>query len=172
MKRIIIIISTVFLFAILGVLILFFSQDRYITKEEAKQIAKEDISNKDGKYEFASIEFTETNDTYIYTLIFNDNVNLYTYKINAKNKKIIYSKKESLTNNKEYMREDDILNIVFEHSNLNKINCNIISNLVTLEDGFPIYNTIFYNNNIRYEYKTNAYTGAIISVVKLTENAT
>ena len=80
---------------------------------------------------------------YIYTLEFSDKVNYYTYKINAKTKKIISSKKELLTNNKIYMKEDEILNIVFKNAKLSKEECNLISNLVTLEGDIAIYNTIF-----------------------------
>lgn len=156
---------------ILGLTFKYFTTENYITSEEAKEIAMADVSNKDGEYTFNSIEYSETNETYIYTLIFSDKVNLYTYKINAESKKIISSKKESLTNNKIYMQEDDILDIVFKHAKLIQTDCTLLSNLVTLEDSIPIYNTVFYYNNVRYEYKTNAFTGAIISVIKLNENA-
>lgn len=171
MKKIIVIICTVFFIAIVGMSIKYLTTDRYISSDEAKEIAINDVSNKDNEYTFNSIEFKETNDTYIYTLLFTDKINNYTYKINAKNKKIISSKKESLTNNDVYMAENEILDIIFKHAGFNKNDCNLLSNLVTLEDGLPIYNTIFYNNNIRYEYKTNALTGTIISVIKLNENA-
>ena len=166
-----ILICTIFLLAISGIVVKHFSSENYITSDEAKVIATEDISNKDGEYSFNSIEFSETNDTYIYTLVFTDKINSYTYKINAKTKKIISSKKESLTNNKTYMKETDILDIVFKHSKLNRVECTLLSNLVTLEEGIPVYNTTFYHNNIRYDYKVNAFTGAIISVIKLNENA-
>lgn len=172
MKKIMIIICTIFLILIVGISIKYFTTEKYITSDEAKQIAMDDVSNKDGEYFFNSMEFSETNDNYIYTLIFNDKINSYTYKINAKSKKIISSKKESLTNNKIYMNDDDILNIVFKHSKLNRNDCTLLSHLVILEDGMPIYNTTFYHNNVRYDYKTNAFTGAIISVIKLSENAT
>lgn len=172
MKKIIIIICTIFLIIISFLGYKYLVPNKYITSDEAKEIAMKDVSNKDNNYTFNSIEFTETTkDTYIYTIIFSDKINLYTYKINAKSKKIISAKKESLTNNKIYMQEQDILNIVFKHAKLNKYDCNLLSNLVILEDGNPIYNTVFYYNNIRYEYKTNAFTGSIISVVKLNENA-
>ena len=144
--------------------------EKYITSDEAKQIAMDDVANRDGKYEFNSIEFKETNDTYIYTLEFSDKVNYYIYKINAKNKKIISSKKESLTNNKVYIKEDDIINIVFKHAKLSISECNLISNIVTIEGNISIYTTVFYYNDIKYEYKTNAFTGSIISVSKLNEN--
>ena len=147
------------------------NDNKYITSDEAKKIAINDVSNKDGNYTFNSVEFKETNDTYIYTLEFSDSVNYYTYKINAKNKKITFSKKESLTNNKIYMDENEILNIVFKNAKLNKNDCNLISNLITLEGNNPIYNTVFYYDNVKYEYKTNAYTGSIISITKLNENA-
>lgn len=145
--------------------------EKYITSEEAKQIAMNDVSNKDGKYEFNSIEFKETNDTYIYTLEFSDKINYYIYKINAKNKKIILSKKESLTNNKVYINADEIINIVFKHAKLSASECNLISNTITNEGNISIYTTVFYYNNTKYEYKTNAYTGSIISISKLNENA-
>lgn len=147
----------------------YLNKNTYITSEEAKKIAMNDVSNKDGEYTFNTIEYIEKDNLYILT--FSDKVNYYTYKINAKTKKIVSSKKESLTNNKTYIEESEILNIVFEHANLNKDNCNLISNLVTLEDGTPFYNIVFYHNNIRYDYKVNAYTGSIISVIKLNENA-
>ena len=149
----------------------YFAKDKYITSDEAKKIAMSDVANKDGEYQFNSIEFKETYKTYIYTLKFNDKVNHYTYKINARNKKIISSKKELISNPKVYMQEDDILDIVFSNAKLNRINCNLISNLLTIEDNNAIYNTVFFYDNIRYEYKTSAYTGSIISVVKLVENA-
>ena len=149
----------------------YFTTDRYITSEEAKQIAIEDISNKDGKYEFNLVEYKETNDTYIYILEFSDNVNYYTYKINAKNKKILSSKKELLNNNLIYIKEEEILKIVFKHAKLNQSECNLLSNKVTNEGNIAIYTTIFYYNNIKYEYRTNAFTGSIISVSKLDENA-
>lgn len=171
MKKIVIILCTILLILVASLGIRYFSTKKYITEAEAKQIATEDVSNKNGNYIFNSIEFSEINNNHIYTLNFYDNINLYTYKIDAKSKKIISSKKESLTNNKTYMKEEDILNIVFNHSNLNKTECNLLSNNVILEEGTPIYTTIFFYKNIRYEYKTNAYTGAIISVVKLNENA-
>ena len=133
------------------------------------EIAIKDVSNKDGDYIFNSIEYIEKDNIYILT--FGDKINYYIYKINAKNKKIISSKKESIDNNKNYIDEEELLNTVFEHAKLNRKECNLISNLVTLEDGIPLYNTVFYCNNIRYEYKINAYTGSIISVIKLDENA-
>ena len=171
MKKIMIIL-TILCMLCLGFLIYkYFATPKYITSEEAKTIAMEDVSNKDGKYDFNSIEFKETNNTYIYTLEFSDKVNYYIYKINAKNKKIISSKKESLTNNKVYISEDKILNIVFKNAKLDPEQCTLISNLVTLEGDIAIYNTIFYYNNTKYEYKTNAFTGAIISITKLNENA-
>jgi len=171
MKKIVIGILSLCLVSLCFITYNYYSKDKYITSDEAKQIAMDDVSNKDGKYQFNSIEFKETNKNYIYTLEFSDNVNYYTYKINAKNKKIISSKKEAINNNKVYMKEEEIINIVFKNAKLDKNNCNIISNLVTLEGNISIYNTVFYHNNIRYEYKTNAYTGAIISVTKLDENA-
>ena len=171
MKKVMIIL-TILCMLCLGFLIYkYFATPKYITSEEAKTIAMKDVSNKDGKYDFNSIEFKETNNTYIYTLEFSDKVNYYIYKINAKNKKIISSKKESLTNNKVYISEDKILNIVFKNAKLDPEQCTLISNLVTLEGDIAIYNTIFYYNNTKYEYKTNAFTGAIISITKLNENA-
>ena len=149
----------------------YFSKDKYITSEEAIQIAMDDVSNKDDKYNFSIVEFKEENNIYIYYLEFSDDINKYSYKINAKNKNIISSKKESLTNNKIYLSEDEILKKVFENAKLNKNDCNLISNLVTLEGNISVYNTVFFYNNIRYEYKINAYTGAIISVTKLKQNA-
>lgn len=173
MKKIVMGILSLLIVALGIVAFNYFTTDRYITSEVAKQIAMDDVSNKDGKYEFNSIEFKETTDNlYIYTLEFSDKVNYYTYKINAKTKKIISSKKELLTNNKVYMKEDEILNIVFKNAKLSKEECNLISNLVTLEGDIAIYNTIFYYNNIKHIYKTNAFTGAIISITKLNENET
>jgi len=171
MKKIMITILILFTLCLGFLTYKYFTTDKYITSDEAKQIAMDDVSNKDGKYDFNSIEFKETNDTYIYTLEFSDKVNYYVYKINAKTKKIISSKKESLTNNKVYINEDSILNIVFKNAKLDPEQCTLISNLVTLEGNIAIYNTIFYYNNTKYEYKTNAFTGAIISVTKLNENA-
>ena len=162
MKKIVIVICFIFLILISILLYKYFDSKNYISSDIAKEIAMKDVSNKDGNYTFNSVTYTNENDKYIYILEFSDNNNLYTYKIDAKNKKIIYSNRQSLTNNKEYMMEDDILEIVFKHANLNKNDCNLISNLVILEDNIPIYNTVFYYNNIRYEYKTNALTGSII----------
>ena len=104
MKRIILVILIV-IAIFLGIISfknLFYN--KYISSEEAKEIATKDVSNKDGIYLFNSVEFKETNNTYIYILEFSDKVNIYTYKINAKNKKIISSKKESISNNKVYMK--------------------------------------------------------------------
>lgn len=171
MKKIVITICTIFLIAILAITAHHFKYNTYITDEEAKEIAINDVSNKDNNYIFNSVEFKETNNMYVYTLIFTDKINTYTYRINARNKKIIYSKKEALNNKINYMKDEDIITIVFNHAKLNKNKCNILSNLVTVEEGTPFYNTIFYYNNTRYEYKTNAFTGAIISVTKLNENA-
>ncbi len=170
MKKIAIIVVIIFLIISSFIIYKHFNNE-YITSEEAQIIAMEDVSNKDNEYTFNSVEFKETNDMYIYTLEFSDNVNYYTYKINAKTKKIISSKKESLTNNKTYMKEEDILINVFKNAALDQSECNLISNIVILEGDIPVYNTVFYYNNIRYEYKTNAFTGAIISVTKLMENA-
>jgi len=172
MKKIIIIICTTFLIIIISMGIIYFSNDNYITSDEAKKIAMEDVSNKDNHYTFNTIEFIENDKTQVYILTFSDNNNFYTYKINAKNRKIVSSKKESLTNNKSYMKEEDILKIVFKHTKLNKDECNLVSSLVTIEEGVPFYNIIFFHNEIRYEYKINAFTGSIISVIKLNENAT
>jgi len=172
MKKIIIIICTIFLILSIAMGIIYFSRDTYISSEDAKKIAMNDVSNKNNEYTFNTVEFSKIDNTYIYTLSFTDKVNYYTYKINAKNKKIIFSKKDALNNNKNYIEENEILNIVFKHAKLNKNNCNLLSNLVTLEEGIPFYNTTFYHNNIRYDYKINAYTGSIISVIKLNENAT
>ncbi len=166
MKKIVVIILTIL---IIGSLIIFtvFKKDKLITEEEAKTIATSNVSNKNGNYEFNSVEFTQKGDIPIYTIEFSDNYNYYIYKINAKSKKIISSKKESLTNNKEYIDEKEILDIVFKHAKINRQDCNILSNLVTLEGNTPIYNPIFYYNNIKYSYKVNAYTGSIISVTKV-----
>ena len=171
MKKIIIIICTIFLIFICYFGYINFFANKYISSEDAKLIATKDVANKSNKYNFNSVEFKETNNTYIYTIIFNDEFNTYTYKINAKNKKIIFSKKESLTNNKIYMNEDDILEIVLKHANISKKECNILSNLIILDEGNTFYNTIFYKDGIRYEYKTDAYTGSIVSITKLNENA-
>jgi len=171
MKKIVIGILIVFLIIVGIFTFKFFTTEAYITSDEAKQIAMNDVANKTGEYTFNSVEFNENNGNYIYTLDINDIKNNYIYKINAKSKKIISSKKESLTNNKIYINEEEILNIIYKNANLNKKDCNLISNLVVLEGNIPIYNTVFYYNNIKYEYKTNAYTGAIISVTKLNENA-
>lgn len=149
----------------------FFSKEHYITSEEAIEIAENDVSNKENEYTHLSTEFKETNGTYIYTLEFKDKINTYVYKINAKTKKIISTKKYTLNSEKDYMNEDDILNIVFKNAKLDPKNCNLISNLVTIEGGIPIYNTIFYYNNTKYEYKVNGLTGSIISISKLNENA-
>lgn len=169
MKKILILLSTIFLISIIYFSVKYFTTNNYITSDEAIKIATLDISNKDNEYFFNTIDFKETNGTYIYTLEFNDKENSYIYKINAKTKKIISSKKESLNNNKIYISEEEIISIVFNHANINKNNANILSNAVLLEDGNPIYNTVFYSNNIRYEYKTNALTGSVISVTKLQE---
>lgn len=171
MKKIILGIMSVFIIVFGYFGFKYITNDKYITSEEAKKIAMDDVSNKDGNYQFNSVEFKETNDIYIYTLEFSDKVNYYTYKINAKNKKIISSKKELLTNNKIFMKEDEILNIVYKHAKLSPTECNLISNIVTNEGNISLYTTIFYYNNTKYEYKTNAFTGSIISVSKLLENA-
>ena len=168
MKKIIILICTIFLLIIIWLTYSFLYKD-IITSEEAIKIATNDVSNKDGEYIFNAVEYIEKDNVYILT--FGDKVNYYTYKINAKTKKIISSKKEALNNNKNYIDEEELLNIVFSHANLNKKDCNLVSNLVTLEEGTPFYNTVFYNKNIRYEYKINAYTGSIISVINQNENA-
>jgi len=171
MKKIIIIICTIFLISILILTYFYFKNSPYITSDEAKKIAMKDVSNKDNKYTFISVEYKETNKTYIYTLIFNDKNNLYTYKINAKSKKIISSKRESLKNNSKYIDDEIVLEKVLEHANFRKSNCNIISNSLVVEKGSPFYITVFYNQNVRYEYKTNAYTGSIVSITKMNENA-
>lgn len=171
MKKILMIILILFTLCLVLFTYQFFTKNRYITSDEAKKIAMNDVSNKDGKYEFNSIEFKETHNAYIYTIEFSDKVNYYIYKINAKSKKIIFSKKESLTNNKIYLDEEKILNIVYKHAKLDPNECNLIANLATLEGNITIYTTIFYYNNTKYEYKTNAFTGSIISVTKLNENA-
>lgn len=171
MKKIVLSMTCVFII-ILGYFgFKYITKDKYITSEEAKQIAIEDVSNKDGNYEFNSVEFNENNGIYIYTLEFSDKVNYYIYKINAKSKKIISSKKELLTNSKIFLKEEEILTIVYKHAKLSPTECNLISNTITNEGDISIYTTIFYYNNIKYEYKTNAFTGSIISVSKLSENA-
>ena len=171
MKKIVIIISTICFILISCLLLRYFFINRYITEEQAKEIAINHVSNKNNQYTFNSIEFKETNDTYIYTLIFEDNFNLYTYKINAKTRKILSSKKESLLDNKKYLSEDEILTKVLNYIGTTKTECNITNNAVKLVDGFPIYNTIVFHNNIKYDFKVNAYTGGIISVTKLNKNA-
>lgn len=172
MKKIVLGILVIIIIILSVIGINFFTKERYITSDVAKQIAMDDVSNKDGEYKFNSIEFKETtNNMYIYTLEFSDKVNYYTYKINAKTKKIISSKKEMINNNKIYMEEDEILKIVFKNAKLNKEECNLISNLITIEGETPVYNTMFYYNNVKHVYKTNALTGSIISVAKLDENA-
>lgn len=145
-------------------------KSKIITSEEAKEIAIKDISNKDGEYTFNNVEYKQNDDIEFYTLEFSDKYNFYIYKINAKTKRIMSAKKEAIANNKKYMKEDEILNIVFKHAKLNKNECNLLSNLITLEDNTPIYNPIFYYNEIKYNYKVNAYTGAIISVTKINAN--
>ena len=167
MKKILMIIFMIFLGSIGFLIYSLFSTDNYITSDEAIKIAQNDVANKDGNYNIISVEFKENNDNYIYTLKFSDNVNIYTYKINAKSKRIISSKKELLSNNDIYINEDEILDIVFNNAKLNRNECNLLSNLVVIEENNPIYHTIFYYNNDKYEYKTNAFTGAIISVTKL-----
>lgn len=170
MKKIGIIILTIF---ILGGAFFAFrkaQKSKIITSEEAKEIAIKDISNKDGEYTFNNVEYKQNDDIELYTLEFSDKYNFYIYKINAKTKKIISAKKEAIANNKKYMKEDEILNIVFKHAKLNKSDCNLLSNLITLEDSTPIYNPIFYYNETKYSYKVNAYTGAIISVTKINAN--
>lgn len=168
MKKIVLIITILIILGIPTYFIL--NKDKDLTPEEAKKIAINDISNKNNDYVFNSVEYNLVNDTYIYTLEFTDKNNYYTYKINAKTKKIISSKVESLNNNKIYLKEGDILTIVYNHAKINRNESNLLSNEVILEDNMPIYVTVFYYNNIRYEYKTNAYTGAIISVSKINEN--
>lgn len=169
MKKIIIIICTIFLLIIVLLSVKYFISPKYITEEEAKEIAINDISGRYNNYTFNSVEFKKEDNNYIYQLDFQDNINIYIYKINAKNKKILFSKKELLINNISYMNEEDILDIVFSHANLDKKTCNVIFNTVDFEDGIPIYSTTFYHNNIRYDYKTNGFTGSIISVIKINE---
>lgn len=171
MKKILIIILSVFIIFLSYFGYKYFTKTKYITEDEAKQIAINDVSNKDNEYDFNIIEFKKTNDNYIYVLEFSDKVNYYTYKINANNKKIISSRKESLTNNKVYMKEEEIEAIVFKHAKLSQSECNLISNIVANEGDISIYTIIFFYENIKYEYKVNAFTGSIISVSKISENA-
>ena len=170
MKKIGILIGTIFIIIIGYLTIRYITTDHYISVEDAKEIAMNDVANKDNNYKFNTIEYNNVNGNYIYILEFSDEVNLYTYKINAKTKKIISNKIESLLNNKSYMSEDDVLNIVYKHASISKSDSNLIANYVIIEDGIPIYNVVFYYSNIRYEYKVNALTGAVISVTRLNEN--
>lgn len=73
-------------------------------------------------------------------------------------------------NNLLHINSQDVLEIVLNHQGINDKDCNIISNDFIYEDNIPIYTTIFYYDNVRYEYKTNGYSGDIISIVKLNEN--
>ena len=74
-------------------------------------------------------------------------------------------------NNLTHINSQDILKITLNHQGVSEKDCTIISNEFIYEDNIPIYTTIFYHNGIRYEYKTNGYTGDIISIVKLNEKA-
>ncbi len=169
MKRIVLIIILI-LSLLLGITYYrYYEKHKYIDEDTAKEIALKDLAT-NNKITFNKIEYTYTNKNYIYTLEFQDNLNVYTYKIDAHSKKIIQRVKESLTSSLEYLSSDAILDIVFKHASLNRYDCNLISNDVSLQEQIPIYNTIFYYNNIKYDYKTNALTGAILSVSKLKEN--
>jgi len=149
----------------------YYSTPKMITSEEAMEIAFKDVANKDNEYNLISIEYKEANENYIYTLKFSDKVNHYIYKINAHNKKILSSKKEVLNNNLTYITEDEVLNIVLQDANLNRSDINLLENKILIEGNVTLYNPIFYYNNLKYSYKVNAYTGSIISVTKLNENA-
>ena len=170
MKKTMILISTIFLLILIILSIIYIQKETYISSEEAKQIVLNDISsNNNHKYTFNNIEIIETYNNFVYIITFSDSNNLYSYKINAKNKRILSKKKETITNDLTYMTKDDILKIVLNNANLNKNDCNILFNSIEIENNEPIYITIFYHNNIRYEYKTNPYNGIIISVTKLNE---
>ena len=171
MKKIVIGIFSLCLIAFCYILYNHYKNNNYITREEAKQIAMNDVSNEDGFYDFINIEYIETNNNYVYNLEFKDKTNKYYYKINAKNKRILSSKKEVINEEQEYMKESDVLEIAFNNVGLKRTECNLISSLVTIEEQIPIYNIIFYNKSIRYEYKINGLTGSIISLFKMNENA-
>lgn len=170
MKKIVIIICAILFILFIYTGIKYLKKDKYITENEAKLIATSDVSSKDNNFIFNKIDYTYTNDTYIYTLEFRDNINIYTYKIDAKTKRITSSTKELINSNLEYIDENTILDIVFKHASINKLDSNIITNAINTIDGIPIYTTIFYHNNIKYEYKTNGLTGSIISISKINEH--
>lgn len=170
MKKIVIIIGTILIVLICGIKIYITKNNSAISSTEAFDIAKNDVSNPSGNYTLSSIEYVKLNDENIYNIVFNDDYNVYTYKINSKTKEIISGKREIINDNSRFIDKDEMLEIIYKHANLNKYDCNLVVNDIKYEDGNPYYNTIFYSNGIKYQYKSNAYTGAIISVIKIDEN--
>ncbi len=171
MKKIFYGIFIILTLVFIGVFINFVSKKEIISENEVIEIILDDVKRNKEEFYFSHLELTNQDKKQIYNVDFNDEEYTYFYQINATNGHIINKNKEKITNEIYYIDENEIIDIAMKHANIEKEKAVIISNDLIMDD-IPYYETIFNYNDVRYEYKINAFIGEIISVAKINEKNT
>lgn len=140
------------------------SENKTISEEEAKKIAADYL-----KLNIDEIIFTKTKLDYddgllIYELEFYKGNTEYEFDINAYTKEIInisIDNNDYTTNNSNnYIGLEKAKEAVKKHAKIDNIF--FVESEFDFDNGTPIYELKFYDNNVKYEYEINANSGNII----------
>lgn len=140
------------------------SENKTISEEEAKKIAADYL-----KLNIDEIIFTKTKLDYddgllIYELEFYKDNTEYEFDINAYTKEIInisVDNNDYTTNNSNnYIGLEKAKEVVKNHTKIDNIF--FVESEFDFDNGTPIYELKFYDNNVKYEYEINANSGNII----------
>lgn len=65
-----------------------------------------------------------------------------------------------------YISGDKVLDIIYTYLSLKEDETEVLFNDIEYIEDIPTYKTIIVNNNIRYDLKTNGFTGDIKEIIK------
>ena len=172
-KPLIIILSIVSIFLLIGIFSFIYVKVTYPSKEEIKQIIIKDTGVNSNDIYFENIELEIEKNSYEVEFYYN-NIE-YEYKVDAKNGRVIYNNfkintNHNTNNNKNNSSTSDTQNIQMEKAKeIALTDAKIDINNVTFtetkqdyDDGRLIYEIEFIYNHTEYNYEIDGTTGEII----------
>ena len=180
-KIVIIVITSLVLLILFGLLgYLLYMKNTYLSKDVVKEIVLNDTKLNAKDVTFKDIELDNDDGLHKYEVDFYYNRQEYSYEIDAKTGKIIYSNyildnvnstdnlpKDDVTsnnnNNQNYITKEEATNIALNDVNLALDNVTLQKAEFDYDNGIAIYEIEFINGNLEYDYEINAITKEIIS---------
>ncbi len=159
------------------------SADKYITAEEAIEIAVKHAQITDTQYKaLAEMDYDDGMMLYEIDIFYNNTE--YEYEINAETGAVVKYEQEAIKDNvgtpsedvvtgnpngDKFVTKDDAINAAINHAGVDKASVAALRTELDTDDKTPHYDVEFMVGNVEYEYEVAASTGKIIKFEKEVE---